>query len=287
MRSGKIGTRATRSVVAGLAGFIVLACWPGYAEAQSARRFHSELQSFGELLIPADSHLTLGAGPSYEPDYVGSDDYEVNADLIIHFQYGKRITLNNDGADINLLGHDVIYLGPIIRVAGGRSEDANPALAGLGKVGTSLELGAFIKLLIDDRYVIRFRYRHGVTGHDAGLMDLTLGARLYRNEAKTFSVAASARGEWFSKKYANTFFGISADQAASSGLAEYALGSVVGEVGAGLTARWAFARKWSLNGYVEYSRLLGSVADSPIVSDFGAADQVTVGIYIARIFDFD
>ena len=272
------GLLAIATLFAGLA--------PALATAGSEDNFYSGLHAFGDLLLPKGTQITIGGGPQFGPDYFGSDDYEVEADLVFFLRFGRFLTLENDGASFNILGVKDFQLGPVVRISGGRDESENPALEGLGDIGASLDVGAFVKANVADRLIARLRYFRAVGGADnGGLADVTLSALLYKKD--DFSVAMSLRGSWAGKTRAEQFFSISAEQSARSGLPEFSTGASAQDARVSVGARWEFATNWSLNGFARYSRLLGDIADSPIVDPSGSANQFTIGSYVAYTFQFD
>jgi outer membrane protein len=47
-----------------------------------------------------------------------------------------------------------------------------------------------------------------------------------------------------------------------------------------------FNPQWEVHSYVEYERLLGDAANSPLVTARGSPNQTTVGIGASYSFDF-
>ena len=62
-----------------------------------------------------------------------------------------------------------------------------------------------------------------------------------------------------------SYFGVSAEQAANSGLSRYEAKSGIKDIGLGLGLDYTPYRNWSVTGGYGYSRLQGDAADSPIV----------------------
>ena len=60
-------------------------------------------------------------------------------------------------------------------------------------------------------------------------------------------------------------------------------GPEAGVTGA-VTYQWN--ESWSTTGYVNYKRLVGDVADSPIVTRIGSANQFTFGAKVSYSFGF-
>lgn len=266
-------------------GLLVLFAFSTGVRAQSGDNIYAGLHTFGELLLPEGSQLTVGAGLSYGPDYFGSDDYSLEPDPVLFLRLGQILTLSNDGASFNILGLSDFKFGPTLHFTGGRNQNTNLILDGLGDVGDSLDIGVFAKATIADRFVTRLRYYHAVAGaRNGGVIDLTFSTLLY--EQDSFSLALGARARWGDKRHTRQFFGVSAAQAANSGLTEFLPGASVQDVRIGLGARWEMSEEWALNGYARYTRLIGEIDQSPIVDPFGSPNQVIVGAYLSHTIDF-
>ncbi len=254
----------------------------GAAMAQAQDGFFSELLE----LVPSGTQMVLGAGPEIGPDYVGSNEYEIEPDIVFFIRLGDAFTVGNDGAALNILGLKGFQFGPVVGTTGGRNETKNPDLAGLGSFGTSLDLGVFAKVNVADYFTARLRYYHAVIGgNNGGLLDLRLSKLLYQKD--NLSIVMAVRGSWVQGNRARQFFGISAEQSLSSGLPEFAPGGSFQDLRIDLGGRWEFTDNWSLNGFTRYSRLIGGIADSPIVNPLGSRNQFTVGSYVAYTFSFN
>ncbi len=239
-----------------------------------------------DILWPGDLHLTIGGGPRYAPDYFGSDDYEWAFREVYSLRFKDKVTVDNEGISLGLFELSDFTIGPTANITGGRKDEKNTALNGLGDVGVTFELGVFAKAKFNDRYAVRFRYRHAIqTGHRGGIFDGQASARIYKRGA--LSAGVSVRGTWVDKDYAKAFFGVSPEQAARSGIPEFSAGRTARDVRGSLVLRWGFAENWALNGYAKYNRLLGDAADTPIVSDFGSRNQFAVGAFASYTFTFD
>ena len=100
-----------------------------------------------DVVVPPDvTNIRIGLGPIYSPDYEGSDDYKVRFKPLISFRYRDLIHVDNNHLRVNLSikdkGDDGRFnAGPLVKVDFGRNKGDNPDLAGLGRVGTSVELG--------------------------------------------------------------------------------------------------------------------------------------------------
>ncbi|MEM8772686.1 MAG: MipA/OmpV family protein [Pseudomonadota bacterium] len=249
---------------------------------------------FGSLnfLVPAETNLSLGVGPVYEPDYLGSDDYEFDADPQVYVKFRNVVFLDDDGADLALLGFSRFRVGPSLRIRGRRDQDENPALFGTGDVGTTFEFGGFVSTTFLKRFNSKIRVRHGIkTGHRGTVIDARTNALLFRTGR--FSFGAAGNVTWVGERFADAFFSITPEQSARSSLGGppgalpvFDAGRGFQSFGGSATAYINIAKRWSLNPYVQYDRLLGDFAESPIVSQFGDRNQVQVGFHIQREFTF-
>ena len=57
-------------------------------------------------------------------------------------------------------------------------------------------------------------------------------------------------------------------------------------VGVGSQVSYRINPQWEVHAYVEYEKLLGDAADSPIVKLRGASNQTTIGLGASYSFDF-
>lgn len=239
------------------------------------------------FLVPEETNLSLGVGPVYQPDYFGSDDYEFNADPQVYIKVRNFLFLDDDGADIALFGFSRFRVGPSIKIRGRRDQDDNPALQGLGDVGTTFEFGGFIATTFLDRFSAKARIRHGLkTGHRGTVVDGTLTTLIFRTDA--FSLATSGQARWVGERYADAYFSVTPEQSAASMgvLPVYDANSGIESVGGSVTAYINIADRWSLNPYGEYRYIFNDFADTPIIDQFGERHQLRIGFHLMREFSF-
>ncbi len=253
--------------------------------AQSDSNIYSGLQAFSDLILPDVSQVTVGLGPSFGPDYYGSDDYEFRPKAALYIRFDDYLTLENDGFSFNLLGLSNFQFGPVAHFTPWRNENENPVLRGLGDIDASLDLGLYAKVLVAKRFSARLRVFNDLIQNDNGAaIELSLNTVLHQRD--NFSLVLGLTGSWADNKRAQQFFGITEEQALASGLPEFRPGNSFQDVRADLGARWELSDKWAINAYGRYSRLLGDIKDSPLVDTFGSANQFTVGTFVTRTFAF-
>ena len=81
------------------------------------------------------------------------------------------------------------------------------------------------------------------------------------------------------------YFSVTPTQSAASGLPVYDAGGGFYSVGAGDQARYQWTPQWASHVFLEYARLTGDAADSPVVSLRGSRDQLQLGVGVSYSFD--
>lgn len=244
---------------------------------------------FGALtfLAPEETDLSLGIGPVYEPDYFGSNDYEFDVDPQVYVKFRNFVFFDDDGADFGVVGFSRFRLGPSIRIQGRRDQDDNPALQGLGDVGTTFEFGGFVATTFLDRFAVKAKVRHGLkTGHRGTIVDGFLTALLFR--AGPVSLSTSGHASWIGNRYADAYFSVTPEQSlASNGrLGVFDADSGFRNFGGSVNAYINIRDRWSLNPYATYDYIFDDYARTPIIEQFGERHQFRVGFHIMREFSF-
>lgn len=238
------------------------------------------------LLVPDTTNLSVGIGPQFQPDYFGSNDYEVEPDPQVFIKVRNFTFLDDDGADLAIFGFSGFAFGPSIRVLGDRDEVENPDLKGLGDISETLEVGGFVATRFLDRILVRVKARQGVTGGHDGLIIDGAGTILLFTTPR-FSAAFTGQVTWIDDNLADTFFSINQEQSDNSGLPVFDAGSGFRDVGGSINGYVNLGKKWSVNPYVRYARIFEGIGDSPIISQLGSRNQFIAGFHIMREFRFD
>ena len=227
-----------------------------------------------------DWFVRIGVLGGYTPDYLGADRYEPGYSPTAKIVWRDLLFLNDRSLGVNLYRNDYLAVGALARYTGGRG-DNDEELRGLGEISRTLTAGGFVNA----RYQgIRFKaeVRHDILGEEQGTMVTTaLGAKLPWR-APLLSVYVS--GTWVDSTYMTTFFGITPVQSFNSGLRRYDAGAGFRDVSVSLSSGYQFDEHWQLSGQMQYRRLVGDAADSPIVSDEGNRDQLVAGLRLSYTF---
>lgn len=235
-------------------------------------------------LQPATLPNFASVGIGFAPDYVGSDDYEFGAVPFARYSWGERyVALEGNFLSANVLDHANWRLGPAALYRFGRDDVDNDVVDRLPDIDDTVEFGAFAAYEIVDPQEPRDRWRFGVDFlHDVA--DEHEGFAIAANVRKWFPIGGSGAlgfsvaATYGSSDYVDTFFSIDAAGAAASGLPVFDADGGLRD--ARLTAAYvqSISPSWHIGTGVLYSRLLGDVADSPIVDDQGSADQLIFGV---------
>lgn len=226
--------------------------------------------------------VVVGGGGAYAPDYEGSDDYEFEPFPFVSIVYDDFIFINGPSLGISLVNIDGLKAGPLARYSFGRDEDDNHALDGLGNVDDAIEIGGFANYQLGI-------WSAGLTvvqdvggGHEGLVAEATTGVSVPLTEELTSSLEASAT--WASADYMETYFGVSSEQSAKSGLPQFDAGAGFKDVAVTLGLDYMVTESIGISGRAQYKRLLGDAADSPIVDDEGSADQLFGGLFLTYRF---
>lgn len=233
---------------------------PGYEDPQKAERTW------------AFSLMVIGG---LSPDYEGSNDYSLGMGPSFAFSWRDRIFYKGKSLGANLIRKKNLKVGPLLSWTSGRDEGDNDKLEGLGDVDGTIEAGGFISYR---QKPLRFRLeaRQDIdSGHDGALVEMSAGTTLPFEKPVVF---ASLGVTLASDDYMESFFGINARQSAASGLKQHTAKAGIKDINLALTAGYPITNRWRLGSKVEYKRLLGDAADSPIVDD---KNQFTAGISLS------
>ena len=247
--------------------------------------------------------ITIGVAGAYVPDYEGSDDYRfAPAPAAIGSVSGFNFSVLGNRASVDLIrdkpgpGLDFQF-GPIAVINLNRTDHKSiddARVAALPERDTAIELGGYVGIgktgVITsdyDKLSLSLSYRHDVSGvHDSGIWQPSIS---YLTPLSTkAAVALFGSMQHVSRGYNQTYFGITPDDAIASGLPVYSAHggwknySLGGAVVYSLTGNLLHGVK--LIGGVNYTRLLGSAADSPIVHTAGSRSQWLGAVGLAYTF---
>ena len=155
---------------------------------------------------------------------------------------------------------------------------------GLDPVRFGAEIGGFAEIYPTDWLRVRGEIRHGVRSHSGVVADVAVDAFL--DVTPSVRMSGGPRLSFASADYLESYYGVNATELAKSGLSEYHPDGGVKSIGIGGAYDWKATEKLTTSVFSEYSRLLGSAADSSLVKERGSPNQFTFGVSAAYRFDF-
>ena len=227
---------------------------------------------------PPEWTVELGIEVRTLPHYQGSEVYGVYPVPLFDMRPAgtpPRFHAPRDGIGYALYDTDTIKAGPVLQVELGRRVRHNPALEGLGNVGTAAEIGGFVDYWPTHWLRARVEVRQGFGGHHGVVSDETVDVLL--PVGPQWVLSGGPRMTIASREANKPYFSIDPNQSAASGLPVYDAGSGIRSIGAGGQARYQWNPRWASHVFVEYTRLVGGVGVSPIVMERGAPDQAMIG----------
>ncbi|WP_314962062.1 MipA/OmpV family protein [Bradyrhizobium cosmicum] len=261
---------------------------PQPVSAQTA--FTLPAPPFDVPMLPSPSGnwtVMVGIGGDYTPDFVGSKNGKLLPIPIFTIRRAGSIDQfrgPRDSASIALLDVGNFRAGLAFKYVASRKSDKYVELTGLGDVKAAYELGGFVEYYPVDWLRLRSELRQGMGGHTGTVADVS--ADVIVPLIQRLTISAGPRFTWKSTKATAPYFGVDAAQALASGLPRYDARGGAHSVGFGSQISYRISPQWEVHAYVEYQKLLGDVADSPLVKLRGSSNQTTIGLGASYSFDF-
>ncbi len=231
-----------------------------------------------------DIVTTIGAGVDVSPAYYGSDEYEVGPSFDLKLDYVRLPNGLEIGSSRSVGFRTGLGLQTSFRYLPRRTSSDYDEIDGLDNIPWGLEAG--LGLGYEQRnYRVFADVRYGVVGSNAWVGDVGADAIAYPVDGLTLTLGP--RLNFGSDRFADTYFGISSEEAAKNGnLPAYDASGGLLSGGVVLGARYLFNERWGVEGSASWDRLLNDAADSPITEQ-GSADQYRVGIGLTRRISLD
>ncbi len=250
--------------------------------------------------------MTVGVGVASVPRYEGSDKSrilpipQVRGKVSNYSFWTRGLSLYFDAIpDDNPSGVD-FELGPVVgaRLDRTRLKTIKQAqVEALGKKDAAIEVGGFVGIgktgIITSAYD-NLSARVAITKDVAGAHEsivVTPQIEYFTPLSVRSFVGIGLSADYVGKKFGRYYFDVSPEQSLASGLRVYdRAGDKAGfrRVGASLAGGYSLSgdirRGWALFGAVNYSRLLGRYADSPIVADVGSRNQFIAALGVGYTF---
>ena len=240
------------------------------------------------LALKGEFTLTVGARTYFEPRYDGGKaGVFTGAPLISVKPKGsfEKFTSPRESSGIAILETERFYAGPVLSFDNERLPSDDRALRGSKRVDFAIEPGIFIEYLPTDFLRLRAEFRQGIGGHHGQIFDFS--ADFFKHlDDKRWLVAAGPRLTVATADALRPYFDIRPGQAAATGLPNYQTRGGIRSAGFGVDFRYNWTERFQTELFAEYERLVGSVADSPLVRFRGDPNQYKIGVGATYKFDF-
>lgn len=211
----------------------------------------------------SDWNVTIGAGALVVPEYEGSKDLRIFPLPLVDVTWRERIFVNpTDGIGVYAVRSDHVTLGVSVTYAIGRDASRSPKLRGLKDISDTARPRVFGRLDLGPFYLDAGVSRD-VGGSKGVLADA--GAGVAVPLTSRFQLTAGANVSYGDARYMRTFFGVTPEQGAASGLRTYTIGAGLRRADAQVGMTYRLSRHWLLIGTAGTGRLAGDAARSPVV----------------------
>lgn len=247
----------------------------------------STVRASAENWFSGDWYLTVGAAGFIAPRFEGSKSSVFTASPLISLGRAgsfTRFSSRNDNMSFALFEAGTLRAGPVGKIVFGRDDGDADELKGLDPVKWGAEVGVFAEVYPTDWLRIRGEVRHGIRSHSGVVGDIYVDA--FQDVTPDVRISGGPRLSFGSAKYLDAYYGVSADEAARSGLGAYTPESGLTSIGVGGAVTWKTTEKITTSAFSEYRRLLGPAKDSSLVRERGSPNQFMLGVSGTYRFDF-
>ena len=233
-------------------------------------------------------HYRVSAGTGARPDYEGSNDYDA-------FPYGgfkvwwddgryaELVGAQSSGSAVRLAGNLIpnspIELGPVVQYRLERDNVQSGRVDALGEVEAAIEAGVTAAYRMKP-WSLEATWVYDVSSKYEGHL-LELAGGWEEKISANLGISLMLASTWASDDYMDTYFGVSAaDAALIPGYTAHNPDDGFKDVGGRMAMSWAGDNwgGWKIIASFSYFHLLEEAEDSPIVDESGSADQFFGGL---------
>jgi|GEM_PF-2178382 len=261
--AGATGGKLARLLLS-VALFCGVALAAGKARAETLQEDALEQEGLMDLPAKGGWNVNLGAGVAASPVYPGASAYRARLVPIAAISYRDLLFAGPLGIGVSALNLGNWHFGPVLGFEGGRRQDEDSRLNGLGDIQPSLTAGLFAHYRYG-AFSASGTLRQAVTHTGNGLSGLLKLDYRWSLIPKLLDFSAGPELEFASARFAQTWFGVNAPQSAASGLPVFTPGGGVKDLGlhAGLT--YHLTDHVQLRAFGNLKEITGRMGDSPIV----------------------
>jgi outer membrane protein len=231
---------------------------------------------------PDDWIVTVGADVRAASEYMGSDDFAIS--VVPYFDMRRPGSPEGfhsprDAPGFAVIDNGVFAAGPVGSLIWPRRQGFSASL----NVGFGYQVGGFIDYWAVPWLRTRVEGLQAFGATDGVTAKLAVDAVVPLSSAVTWSGGLRARAVTSAEE--GPYFSITPAQSIASGLSVFNAGGGWQTIGAGTQLKYRFSPAWASYGFVEYDKLVGASASSPIVTEAGGSvNQWTFGVGLTYSF---
>jgi outer membrane protein len=253
--------------------------------------------------------MYVGLGAVSAPRYEGGRERRVSALPVLQVQWSNGIFVSGQSAGMHLSDQPAVEYGPLVALLARRDDSGSSRglgglegmgfanalapplsvkarydatrLTGMDEIGNRLQAGGFVNVYLSPAMRLTNSLLYG-SGHErnglrwtADLQQLATPLAAHHALSLTAGLTLANRND------SQSYFGVSADEAARSINPAYHAGGGLRDVHLGARWNWSLTPAWMLTTNLKAARLLGSAKDSPLTE---RPTNVTVSTAIAYRF---
>lgn len=227
--------------------------------------------------------VRVGAGAQVRPEWPGADDYRILPLFDIDIARGDnifRFEAPDDSFGIEVMRQNGFSFGPAANIVPSRKN--SDVGVPLGKVKTTIEVGAFAQYDLTESLRLRGEVRHGLGGHKGLVGQIGLDHVWRDGDRYVFSIGP--RLTFSSARYQRAYFGVSPEASLATGLPVYDPDGGLLGVGVASGLSYQFNSSFGMFGYARAERLIGDAGKSPVVRELGSRGQLSAGLGLSYTF---
>jgi outer membrane protein len=227
------------------------------------------------MMAPAlqAADISVGGGIGIAPEYEGSEDYKPVPVPFADVKFGNGMFVKLLGLNLraNLIPDNMWRLGPVYNYRAERDNVDNNQVDRMRAVSDANELGIFGGFAYNNWFVsLEFMADTG-DAYDGWYSKLQGGYNWMIDDSWALSIGASTT--YANDDYMQTYFGVTAADAARSGLSRYNADSGIKDIGINLGVNWSITQNWGAKGITSFTQLVGDASDDSPVVDQGSEFQ--------------
>jgi outer membrane scaffolding protein for murein synthesis (MipA/OmpV family) len=269
-----------RHIIFGLLALAVLAGLPrNTALAQTPTPLAYWQFSAGEVLAPYGKdapkwRVILGPSSVYQPEYEGSDNYQVKPGMVLNIRYRGRLFISGgEGFGYDFFRGRNYRAGAALAYDRGRNDDVD-GLYGLGGIDPSMQIKLYGEYVFRPQFlgrempvILSLDLRRAVASYGGLSGNIGIYSPVAGSKQERYFVFLGGGASFVDDKTADAFFGVTAAQSASSGLPVFNPEWGIRSASIGVNAGWFFTDHMLATFAIAGKRLISDVSKSPVVQE--------------------